>query len=149
MYIQLLVFQLYTHKDIFDEDELTQQKSHDGAEEEDGAEDGEEPSISMNVALLGLGIATLSVTLFSDLLVSSIDEFCEISGISRTFVGIIIIPIVGNAVEHITAVTVAMKNKMDLSMGGTFFQDSIGRRCTRHKLGTQLHPSALCVFAVS
>jgi Ca2+:H+ antiporter len=39
------------------------------------------------------------------------------SGISRTFVGLIILPIVGNAVEHITAVTVAMKDKMDLAMG--------------------------------
>ena len=48
---------------------------------------------------------------------SSIDRFTESSGISKTFVGLIIIPVVGNAVEHITAVSVAMKNKMDLSMG--------------------------------
>jgi Ca2+:H+ antiporter len=38
-------------------------------------------------------------------------------GISDTFIGIIILPIVGNAAEHVTAVTVAMKNKMDLSIG--------------------------------
>jgi Ca2+:H+ antiporter len=47
----------------------------------------------------------------------SIDGFVASSGISRTFVGLIILPIVGNAVEHITAVTVAMKDKMDLAMG--------------------------------
>ncbi len=119
MYIQLLIFQLHTHRDIFDEDELTQQKSHDSERDADVVEEEEEPSISLKVALIGLGLTTLSVTLFSDYLVGSIDAFCESSGISRTFVGIIIIPIVGNAVEHITAVTVAMKNKMDLSMGGT------------------------------
>jgi Ca2+:H+ antiporter len=125
MYIQLLIFQLYTHKDIFDEvphpkangDTDDEEDEEDETAEERGEE--EEPSISMAVALIGLCITTLSITVFSDFLVGSIDEFCESSGISRTFVGLIILPIVGNAVEHITAVTVAMKNKMDLAMGGT------------------------------
>lgn len=118
MYIQLLVFQLHTHKHIFAEDENSPPKRASIVEEID-EEDEEEPSISMNVAMIGLLVTTLSVTVFSDFLVGSIDEFCETSGISRTFVGIIILPIVGNAVEHITAITVAMKNKMDLAMGGT------------------------------
>lgn len=38
-------------------------------------------------------------------------------GISRTFVGLILLPIVGNAAEHATAVTVACKDKMDLAIG--------------------------------
>lgn len=114
MYLQLLVFQLHTHSDIFDEKEML------GEEEEEPIET-EEPTIPMGVALFGLALTTLTITIFSDFLVSSIDEFCEISGISRTFVGLIILPIVGNAVEHLTAITVAMKNKMDLAMGGTFF----------------------------
>merc|ERR1712086_1234460 len=59
----------------------------------------------------------LLVTVFSEFLVDSIDGFVEKSNISRTFVGIVILPIVGNAVEHITAVSMAMKNKMDLAMG--------------------------------
>lgn len=36
---------------------------------------------------------------------------------SSKFVGLILLPIVGNAAEHVTAVTVAMKNKMDLALG--------------------------------
>lgn len=36
---------------------------------------------------------------------------------SRTFIGLILLPIVGNAAEHVTAVSVAMKNKMDLAIG--------------------------------
>jgi calcium/proton exchanger cax len=40
-----------------------------------------------------------------------------ILGISDTFIGIIVLPIVGNAAEHVTAVSVAMKNKMDLAIG--------------------------------
>jgi Ca2+:H+ antiporter len=41
----------------------------------------------------------------------------ETSGVSQAFIGLIIIPIVGNAAEHVTAVVVAMKNKMDLAIG--------------------------------
>ena len=87
---------------------------------DDVESDEEEATISMPVALLGLLTTTLLVTFFSDYLVDSIDGYCESSGVSRTFVGLIILPIVGNAVEHITAVTVAMKDKMDLAMGSTF-----------------------------
>ena len=102
MYAQLLVFQLHTHADIF---------------ENESGEDAQSARISMRVALFGLLVTTLLVAFFSDFLVESIDGFTEASGISRTFVGIILLPIVGNAVEHITAVTVAMKDKMDLAMG--------------------------------
>ena len=100
MYIQLLFFQLFTHSYL--------------VEDED---DEEEPEMSFWAALGGLCFVTLLVSVYSEWLVSSIDGFTEASGISKTFVGLIILPVVGNAVEHITAVTVAMKNKMDLSMG--------------------------------
>lgn len=100
MYIQLLIFQLNTHSDLFQDDN-----------------DGEVSQISMKVALIGLVITTLLIAICSEYLVSSIDGFCQGSGVSRTFVGLIILPVAGNAVEHITAVTVAMKDKMDLAMG--------------------------------
>jgi Ca2+:H+ antiporter len=121
MYVQLLIFQLYTHADIFEAaaaEQIASKKQAEGQEDEE--EEEEEASIPMSVALIGLALTTLSVTVFSDFLVGSIDDFCESSGISRTFVGLILLPIVGNAVEHITAVTVAMKDKMDLAMGGKF-----------------------------
>jgi calcium/proton exchanger cax len=38
-------------------------------------------------------------------------------GLSRSFLGFIVLPIAGNACEHITAVFVAAKDKMDLSLG--------------------------------
>ena len=99
MYAQLLVFQLRTHSELFQDD------------------DDEEPQLSMRVSIIGLCITTLLIALFSEMLVESIDGFVAFSGVSRTFIGLIVIPIVGNAVEHITAVTVAMKDKMDLAMG--------------------------------
>ncbi len=50
-------------------------------------------------------------------LTGSIEEFSVHTGLSEAFVGMIILPIAGNACEHITAIVVAMKNKMDLSLG--------------------------------
>jgi len=47
----------------------------------------------------------------------SIDALVEKVPISKTFVGLILLPIVGNAAEHVTAVVVAVKDKMDLAMG--------------------------------
>jgi len=108
-YILLLYFQLFSHKDSFET-----------PDEEEGGDDegeGEEAAVPLWMALLGLGLTTFTVTIFSAFLVESIDGFCVESGISRTFVGLIILPIVGNAVEHITAVSVAMKDKMDLALG--------------------------------
>lgn len=109
-YLLLLYFQLFTHNESF-ESEVKE------AEEPGEDEDEEEAIIPMWMALLGLAMTTTAVTIFSDYLVESIDGFCTQSGISRTFVGLIILPIVGNAVEHITAVNVAMKDKMDLALG--------------------------------
>jgi Ca2+:H+ antiporter len=115
MYIQLLIFQLKTHAYLFEDNPAAAGGEENG---EDDREEEETARIPMSVALFGLLLTTLSITIFSDFLVGSIDEFCEGSGVSKTFVGLIILPIVGNAVEHITAVTVAMKDKMDLAMGG-------------------------------
>lgn len=111
-YVLLLIFQLFTHKDSFEADTSVQDGESGGEND-----DEEEATIPMWMALVGLGMTTGAVTIFSDFLVESIDDFCTVSGISRTFVGLIILPIVGNAVEHITAISVAMKNKMDLALG--------------------------------
>jgi len=100
MYLQLLIFQLGTHASLLEE-----------------GEEEAESELPFSVSIIGLVGITAIITKLSDYLVESIDGFCESSGISRTFVGIIILPIVGNAVEHATAVSVAMKNKMDLAMG--------------------------------
>eukprot|EP00559_Dactyliosolen_fragilissimus_P009801 CAMPEP_0184873838 /NCGR_PEP_ID=MMETSP0580-20130426/42060_1 /TAXON_ID=1118495 /ORGANISM="Dactyliosolen fragilissimus" /LENGTH=324 /DNA_ID=CAMNT_0027376777 /DNA_START=505 /DNA_END=1479 /DNA_ORIENTATION=- len=98
-YGQLLFFQLYTHAKFF----------HD--------EDDEDAQLPFPVGLGGLTLITYIISVLSDYLVESLDGFCSESGISKTFVGLIILPIVGNAVEHITAVSVAMKDKMDLAIG--------------------------------
>ena len=80
-------------------------------------EDFEEPNLTMWGALVTLAISTTLVAFCSEFMVSSIDGFTREAGISTTFVGLILLPIVGNAAEHATAVTVAIKDKMDLSIG--------------------------------
>eukprot|EP00612_Vaucheria_litorea_P004555 CAMPEP_0171461834 /NCGR_PEP_ID=MMETSP0945-20130129/6120_1 /TAXON_ID=109269 /ORGANISM="Vaucheria litorea, Strain CCMP2940" /LENGTH=455 /DNA_ID=CAMNT_0011988253 /DNA_START=39 /DNA_END=1406 /DNA_ORIENTATION=- len=104
MYLQLMIFQFKTHKDVF-------------TEEENEDEQEEEVNMELAPALVGLGIVTALVAIFSDYLVNSINGFSEATDLSTTFVGIILIPIIGNVVEHIVAVTVAVKDKMELSMG--------------------------------
>ncbi|EGE02265.1 hypothetical protein TEQG_01305 [Trichophyton equinum CBS 127.97] len=77
----------------------------------------EEPQLSIYVAVFTLCASTALVALCAEAMVSSIDAITTSGGISETFVGLILLPIVGNAAEHATAVTVAAKDKMDLSIG--------------------------------
>jgi len=70
---------------------------------------------SRSKAVLVLGLSTLLIALESEFLVAGIEPVTEALGWSQFFIGIIIIPIIGNAAEHFTAVTMAHRNKMDLS----------------------------------
>ncbi|KAF3482872.1 calcium/proton exchanger [Arthroderma uncinatum] len=110
VYIMYLYFQLSSHSDLFE-----------GASEESGelGESGEEEERTLNpyAASVLLLIITLLVAGCAEYLVGSIDSIVEATSISRTFIGLILIPIVGNAAEHVTAVVVACKNKMDLAIG--------------------------------
>lgn len=56
------------------------------------------------------------VAICANYLVGSINSLVKTSGISRAFIGLILIPIIGNAAEHVTAVVVAVRDKMDLAM---------------------------------
>ena len=73
--------------------------------------------MSRRSAIILLLVSTALVALCAEFLVASIDHLIKNTSISEAFVGLIILPIVGNAAEHVTAVTVASKNKMDLAIG--------------------------------
>eukprot|EP00916_Digyalum_oweni_P022073 GHVL01036642.1.p1 GENE.GHVL01036642.1~~GHVL01036642.1.p1 ORF type:complete len:375 (+),score=41.50 GHVL01036642.1:39-1163(+) len=101
IYVQYLFFQLKTHTFLFENDE----------------EDEDEPDLN-NVTAIGiLGICTVLVASNSEMLISSIAGVVDSWAVSKEFIGIILLPIIGNAAEHYTAITVAVKNKMDLSLG--------------------------------
>ncbi|GAD99633.1 membrane bound cation transporter, putative [Paecilomyces variotii No. 5] len=75
------------------------------------------PALSRATAIVLLLVTTGLVAACAEFLVDSIDYLVENTGVSEAFIGLIILPIVGNAAEHVTAVTVASKNKMDLAIG--------------------------------
>ena len=80
-------------------------------------EEDEVPEMSRTAAIMMLVISTALVAVCADFMSDAIEPMVEKTGVSQAFIGLIILPIVGNAAEHVTAVTVAMKNKMDLSIG--------------------------------
>ncbi|KAF2645639.1 vacuolar calcium ion transporter-like protein /H(+) exchanger [Massarina eburnea CBS 473.64] len=86
-------------------------------EEEEEEDDIETPSLSVLGAVITLAFSTTLVAFCSEFMVSSIEGVTATGKVSTTFVGLILLPIVGNAAEHATAVTVAMKDKMDLAIG--------------------------------
>ncbi len=67
-------------------------------------------------AALVLGLATVFIAWMSELLVGAIQPAARALGLSNGFVGVFIVAILGNATEHATAISVAMKNRMDLSL---------------------------------
>lgn len=85
---------------------------HDEDEDEE-----EEPQLNFFVAVATLTISTVIIALCAEFMVDSIDAVTQDGGVSEEFVGLILLPIVGNAAEHATAVTVAIKDKMDLAIG--------------------------------
>jgi Ca2+:H+ antiporter len=60
--------------------------------------------------------ATLAVAIESELLVDSLEVATEKLGLTQLFTGVILLPVFGNAAEHASAITVAIKNKMDLAV---------------------------------
>ncbi|KAK4132761.1 calcium/proton exchanger [Trichocladium antarcticum] len=73
---------------------------------------------SHTTAALLLIISTALIAICANFMVSSIDNLVAADpGLSEAFIGLILLPLVGNAAEHVTAVSVAWKNKMDLAIG--------------------------------
>lgn len=110
-YGAMLWFSLVTHKQLFVGGEADIGTKHDPAEH-----DHAEPwSIAKSVGVLL--VATFAVAWVSEFLVGAVEAARHSLGVTEVFVGVIIVAIVGNAAEHSTAITMAMKNKMDLSLG--------------------------------
>jgi Ca2+:H+ antiporter len=99
-----LLFVLHTHKKLF------------SSERSDKVGNGA-PCWSVSKALVVLAVATVAIAWMSEILVGSVQAAATSLGMTRLFVGVIVVAIVGNAAEHSTAVMVAMKDRMDLSLG--------------------------------
>jgi Ca2+:H+ antiporter len=76
----------------------------------------EQDGLTKTQALVVLAFATIGVVGLSELLVGAVEDVVAAFHLSEFFLGIILIPIVGNVAEHLVAVQVALKNKMELSV---------------------------------
>nr|AIF14652.1 Calcium/proton exchanger (chaA, CAX) [uncultured marine group II/III euryarchaeote KM3_67_F03]AIF14759.1 Calcium/proton exchanger (chaA, CAX) [uncultured marine group II/III euryarchaeote KM3_67_H09] len=99
MYGLFLLFQFRTHTELF---------------ATDGGHD-EEPVMAKKQAMTLLIGATVMVAWMAEIMVHSIQSAADEWGLPTLFIGVILLPLFGNAAEHFTAVSVAGKNKMDLS----------------------------------
>ena len=102
-YFCMLGFSLWTHKHFF-------QGAHAHAEERGR-------QWSRGKAITILLISTAVVAVLSEFLVGTIENVRDSVGVTEVFVGVIVVAIVGNAAEHSAAILMAMKDKMDLSVG--------------------------------
>ena len=80
------------------------------------AGDHHESGWSIRTALLVLTAATIAIAFLSEVLVGAVEPVVTELGITEFFLGIILIPLVGNVAEHVVAIQVALKNKMELSL---------------------------------
>jgi Ca2+:H+ antiporter len=78
-------------------------------------DDEEGPEWSTRASVFWLALASVLVALEGDVLVGAVRPVTQSLGVGELFVGLVIIPIVGNVAEHFSAVVLAGKNKMDLS----------------------------------
>merc|ERR1712232_493620 len=83
-----------------------------------GADDDEEqPDMDGPTATVVLAVCTALTACCSEYLIDSIEGAIDSWNVSKEFIGIVVLPIIGNAAEHYTAIIVAGQNKMDLSLG--------------------------------
>jgi len=98
-YFSSLLFSLYTHKHLYTEDVGKY-----------------EARWSIKKSTIILFISTVAVAFMSEILVGSIEPLVATFGWTELFIGVIFVAIIGNAAEHTSAITMAIKGKMDLAL---------------------------------
>jgi Ca2+:H+ antiporter len=106
-YACVLGFELVTHKQLY------------AGASRNGGEDRKEAASGWSVSrsIIILIVATALIALMSEFLVSAVEAARSALGLTEVFIGVIVIAVIGNAAEHSTAILMAMKNKMSLSLG--------------------------------
>jgi Ca2+:H+ antiporter len=117
-YICTLVFSLVTHKELVSSTQDGSTREGSPARAASGSESPPaEPEWSKGKSILVLLVATLFIAWLSEFLVTSVESARAQLGVTEVFIGVIVVAIIGNAAEHSTAVWMAIKDKMDLSIG--------------------------------
>ena len=106
-YFLSLVFALGTHHELY---------AGEARSREERSKDGPESAWPIPVSAAVLTLSTAGVALMSELLVGAAEDAAQSLGMNEVFVGVILVAIIGNAAEHSTAVMMARKNRMDISI---------------------------------
>jgi Ca2+:H+ antiporter len=104
--VLIVVYALYILFSLRQESPEAEVREHQGA-----------PTMRLPVALGLMTATTIGIVFMSELLVGAIEPVAEQWGLSELFIGVMLVPLVGNIAEHIVAVQMAYQNKMDLSLG--------------------------------
>ncbi|MGX8773921.1 MAG: calcium/proton exchanger [Bacillota bacterium] len=102
VYAMQFVFSFVTHRFLYEET-LT-------------SDDEEKPAMKLPAAIGLLIGSTICIAILSEIFVGTIEPMAESVGLSQAFVGIILVPIIGNAAEHSSAIIMAIKNKMNAAV---------------------------------
>ena len=112
LYVTYLYFQFNTHCKLF---EQTKDDIDPGCASAPTRE--KEEHLSPQAAIISLFATSITIAICAEYLVGTIDGLVHALGINKIFVGLIILPIVGNAPEQVTAVAAAAKNEVDIALG--------------------------------
>ncbi|OSX65563.1 hypothetical protein POSPLADRAFT_1054300 [Postia placenta MAD-698-R-SB12] len=115
VYTCYLLFQLKTHAFLYNVDTSQEKRPH--TEALLPSEEDEKPEMNVPAAVSALLLVTGVTSFCASYLVASIEETAERYGIPEQFIGTILLPIVSNAADHATAVWMARKNKMEITIG--------------------------------
>ncbi|KAI3737808.1 hypothetical protein L2E82_27821 [Cichorium intybus] len=110
-YASYLFFQLKSHANLYDS--IDEDRENNGEE----PEEEEAPEITMWEAIAWLTILTLWVSVLSGYLVDAIQGASDSWNMPVSFISVILLPIVGNAAEHASAIMFAVKDKLDITLG--------------------------------
>jgi len=105
LYLAALLFKLVTHRGVY----ITNESKESNHEEE-------EPEWGKWKSVIVLFVATIAVAYVSEHLVHTFETVGETFGWSELFIGVVIVAIVGNAAEHASAIIMAYKNKLDITV---------------------------------
>ena len=102
-YAGLIVYQMKTHTHLFE-----------GGDED---EEDEPPVLGIGGAIFWMALFAVIIAVLSEIAISSIEAAAVTFDLSEVFIATILLPIVGNAAEHASAVIFAMRNRMEISLG--------------------------------
>ena len=140
MYVVFLYFQLVSHTDFFEDEPVEKEddarfisttathsnKKDDGDREieedfddsDDSDDDSDDdPELGFTESIYYMAAITLFISILSDVIVETIEGAARSWNCPVAFISVVMLPIVGNAAEHASAVMFALRNKMDISIG--------------------------------